>query len=116
MRVLKTLLVACVACLSLPVTDAGAYYQTGNDLLEWCNAEPGTPQRVQCYAYIEGVIDSMSNGSAVLSYRACFRNGIVAKQMRDVTVAYLTAHANVRDVIAASLVAAAMAEAFPCHE
>jgi hypothetical protein len=60
-----------------------------------------------------GVADAMQEDT-VWGRRACLPEVSVAGQARDVAVRYLTDHPESRHYTAASLVAEALEEAFPC--
>lgn len=100
--------------IALPLQVAaagGATFQSGNDILLWCR----TANWQLCYGYIEGVADAMSNGEPVLGWRACIPAGVTVGQVKDATLQFLQIHIGFRQKIAASLVAAALSETFPCR-
>jgi hypothetical protein len=88
-----------------------SYIGDGNDILMVCT----TPQSaIGCVAYLAGVADAMAGGNSVGGRRACISKEVVAGQLVDIAVNYLRSHANGRHVMAVRLIAAAMAETFPC--
>jgi hypothetical protein len=84
---------------------------TGNDLLAFCN--PAISDG--CRGYVAGISDAMANTSPVAGHTACIPKDVALEQLTDVTIAYLRSHANMRHYSAASQVAAAISEGFPCH-
>jgi hypothetical protein len=98
--------------LALYATSATAAFKTGNDLLEWCT----TPANLLlCYGYIEGVADAIGGGDVVRGSRTCIPNGVTVEQTKDATIWYLQNHIATRHEPGAALVAAALADIFPCR-
>ncbi len=83
----------------------------GNNLHMYCQRSHDA-----CSAYIMGVADTMlsNNGIPVNGWLICLPNGVTPVQVEDVVKASLTTHPEKRHKAAASLVQAALAEAFPC--
>lgn len=69
-----------------------------------------------CSSYVRGVADTMlgNQGTPVMGWLACIPKGVTVGQMTDVVKASLTNHPEERHLGASSLVAAALAESFPC--
>jgi hypothetical protein len=86
-----------------------AYYE-GNELHELCQKD-----EVSCTTYILGVIDGQFSviigTSRDVAY--CIPSGSKAKQVKDVVVAYLTAHPESRHLLASGLITNALAGAWP---
>ena len=91
-------------------------FLSGNRLLDICDQS----HSALCIGYIAGIADAMgtslADGShpAVAGWQACFPQGVSGGQVRDVAINYLQAHPEQRQLSAASLVAHALSEAFPC--
>ena len=82
-------------------------------LLSACTQEdPG----IHCDPYIAGVVDSIiSNRGVFLGNRICIPPNTGPDTFRAVTVAFIRSHGELpQDAIAASEVATAITEAFPC--
>jgi hypothetical protein len=86
-------------------------FKTGNELLESCQSS-NSFDRGLCFGFVEGVSDAMNDG--VAERRRCLPAQVVIKQVRDVAVNFLTSHSEWRHKSAATLVAEALEEAFPC--
>jgi Rap1a immunity proteins len=85
----------------------------GNVLYQWCLGQ----NTIACVAYISGAVDTMAGGYPVFGgYRACVPVGVTYTQMQDIVMKYLQDHPEVRLTVAANLVAASVALAFPCAE
>ena len=110
----KWLIGLAVIPFTVPMTLAqtiSSYMGDGNDILILCTAPQATKG---CVAYLAGVVNSMAGGNSVGGHRACIPKEVVTGQIVDIAVNYLRSHANERHTMAAHLIAAAMAEAFPC--
>jgi hypothetical protein len=84
---------------------------TGNDLMAFCSPAISN----SCRGYVAGISDAMANTNPVAGHTACVPKGVTLEQLTDVTITYLRSHANMRHYSAASQVAAAISEGFPCH-
>jgi hypothetical protein len=91
---------------ALTVASYGSWFVTGNQLLSWCSTDATEPA---CASYVLGVADS------IINQMACIPRGVVGAQLVDITVAWLRAHPQIRHEGAQSMVATAIATAFPCH-
>ncbi|MFZ2106122.1 MAG: Rap1a/Tai family immunity protein [Roseiarcus sp.] len=85
-------------------------FQTGNTLLANCIS----PNLDICLGYLEGISDAMALGSLIYKSHACLPSGVSGRQLIDITVEFLQSHASIRHFQAASLVAVAFANSFPC--
>lgn len=100
----------CVVC---GVANAGSRL-SGNDLIEYCQRTPETWGEGVCLGYVLAVADVMDNDGAIISgSRACFPE-LPNKQIIAVAKRWLAGHPELLHLSAHSLLAAAMAEAFPC--
>jgi hypothetical protein len=94
--------------------DAVRVFQNGNELFTLCNNNS-----LVCLGYAAAISDAMSStqedGGSIAGWRACEPVAVTQGQVRDVTVAFLRAHPEIRHLAAASLVAKALAEAWPCR-
>ena len=97
-------------------TEASAAFlvSSGNGLLAACQDEDPFNRGV-CYGYILGIDEATAwiaeSGSII---HACPPQDVSMKQLRDVVVRWLEVYPERRPYSAASLVTAALAEAFPC--
>jgi hypothetical protein len=62
---------------------------------------------------VTAIADVMKH-QTVLDWRACGPPTVTSRQTVDVVETYLRAHPEIRDLAASSLVAEALAKAFPC--
>jgi hypothetical protein len=107
-----TLILALAAAGTAKGDDGGALvmsFFTGNSILALCQG--ANPEF--CMGYVTGIADALSNGP-VGDWRACCPANVANGQVRDIAVRYLVAHPETRHLVAGSLVAHALAEAFPC--
>jgi len=98
-----------------------AGYITGRDLNEVCNKD-NYYSKGQCLGYIEGVHDAGSLIDKATDKRqwdsdwtACVPKGVTAGQLWEVVKKWLREHPADWHYTADSLVANALAEAFPCR-
>ena len=63
-----------------------------------------------------GVADTLASGASIHGWRACFKEGVDAAHLQAVTLHFLEGHGDDWKQSAASLVAAAFAEGFPCED
>jgi len=118
-----------VLAIVLTSGNARAGFLTGNRLLDICNAQP--PDFVSpgvCLGYIEGIIDSAavtdksgreqfragSMAESFQGYRWCQPANSEMGQAVDVVQKWLKEHPEKRHFSTPSLVAQALADAFPC--
>ena len=101
------------AVVALCASPAFGGFEDGNKLLSKCEGDPVL--RENCYGYIIGISDTMA-GNAINGFRACFPIGVSKVQIFAVTTTYLKDHPENRGYGAAGLVAAALADAFPCQD
>jgi Rap1a immunity proteins len=85
-------------------------YYMGNDLFDLCQKN-----EFACIVFIQGVADGQMSAvwgtNRDVAY--CIPQGSTGKQVKDVVVAYLAAHPESRHFLASTLVAAALAQAWP---
>ena len=114
MRARILLTVLTVVMLAGP---ARAAFESGDWLWEVCT---GTSQdRLVCLGYVTGVADTLialtGEGKDLNGWRACLSESVTNGQAIDVAVKLLREHPEWRRYTASSLVARALAEAFPCR-
>ena len=90
-------------------------FQTGNNILSHCTPSPTDFEQGFCDGYIAGVADAMDEKEPIFGWRACFPRGVTGGQITDEDVRFLQLHIGDRHKGAAGLVAAALAEIFPCR-
>jgi hypothetical protein len=92
---------------------------SGNELFDRCRQSPADEivAATACIAYTEGVADAMLDNQrhAVHGFQACFPRGAGIRQFRDIVVQYLEEYPAQRHLLASSLVAKALSDAFPCQ-
>lgn len=107
-----------IALISLTITRyayAGGS-QTGNSLLEYCQAPSGSPAWGVCHGYISGVLDALQAEEAVLQRPTlfCVPHGATVGQLADVAIQFLDQNPSKRHLDAASIIWTGMIKAFPC--
>ena len=90
-----------------------ANFENGNSLYTDCTKERGF-NTGYCMGYVGGVTDIMSDGTPLYGWKACFPKGVSLGQIKDVVTRWLANNPQHRHYNAASLVAEALEEAFPC--
>ena len=110
---MRSILLALALLLaSLP---ASAAFMDGNELHEMCTSQ-NEWERLQCLGYLQGVVDGQTYvqqfWSSPLSY--CANPTTTVGQVTDTVKMYLADHPEAWHNDAASLVTAALREAFPC--
>jgi hypothetical protein len=116
-----------VACGLARDARALSVFLSGNDLYSECSTAvrppaPMPPKYGMCLGYVEGVMDGATvmatfltpNGAYVADREWCEPPGIIVGQAVDVVVRYLGSHPQDRHLTAASLVARALHDAWPC--
>jgi hypothetical protein len=87
---------------------------SGNGLLAACQ-DKDPFNRGACYGYIVGINEATAWAAESASIiHACPPQDVKVEQLRDVVVRWLEVYPERRPYSAASLVTAALAEAFPC--
>ncbi len=88
----------------------GDTFYTGNRLFDYCKEKSNS-----CSSYIAGVVDTLMVVDAVTHTRLiCLPDNVLLGQAVDVTVNFLRAHPEHRQVNAASMAVVALTTAFPC--
>ena len=98
------------ACLSLCASHAGAVGMTGNDLLNYCQSQPGDPQLTYCIGYVVGVFDVFELNSIT-----CPPNGVTNGQKVEIVKKFLKTNPEMTHALAPTLMLDAASQAFPCH-
>ena len=93
-------------------------YESGENLLVYCSAEPGTRDAQYCTGYIVAIADAMprmrTDGDFHGALYACAPRGLIQTGLVGVVKTWLISHPQDRQGEAAPLVAKALAESFPC--
>lgn len=113
---------------TLPAVPARAEFMSGNKLYRFCTQTDTEfdrfEQQLMCVAYIQGAHDGLEAGALHVTYAAdlkdsyrivCVPNGVEAGQLKEIVVEYLRSKPADRNLSAAVLVYAALAEAYPCR-
>lgn len=106
---------ACALSPSSAFAASGSGW-TGNELLATCRSAGGDPSaptldHATCLGYITGVYESFG---FVLPDAACAEKGVTNGQLVDIVVKFLILYPEKRNRSAPLLIAAAVADAFPC--
>jgi hypothetical protein len=111
---MRTLALA-VLVASLPLSAARGEFQSGNNLWQLCNNKTTD---FGCIMYIEGVADVLipiwGKGGDFAGWRGCLTKDVIGSQAHDVVIKFMREHPERRHFTASSVVAQALAEAFPC--
>lgn len=110
--VLTALLLTASAVVAEEFTEG---YVDGNKLWDICRSDV---RENACDWYVLGVADAMSvaqtKGGSIGGWRMCGPENVSVVQVKDVAARFLREHPELRHLSGASLVARALAEAFPC--
>ena len=110
---MKALLVGLTVMFGSSV--ANASFEDGNSLFDLC-ASDAEWQNAICAGYAVAIADAMHYPSDPLfGYTACFPAGTSRKEVEDVAKTFVARHPELRDYVAASLLARAFSVAFPCE-
>jgi hypothetical protein len=107
-------LVAALMPASARANTARAF-KDGNDLSRLCAEPMDTFGNGECLGFVTGISDAMADGNPIGGWSACIPLDVTIGQAADVAKQFLTSHPELRHLVAASLVAAALAQAFPCR-
>lgn len=106
-------LALAVSAAAQETSDAELHYLDGNRLWDECRQTSEGPPTGSCQAYVLGVVDTMA-ASRQLQPGICLAATMTSGQLVDVVRRYLAAHPERRHFTAATIVAAALSNAFPC--
>lgn len=104
--------VFATAALVLPL-EAGAGFQTGDDLLEHCRDISDSGYGL-CLGYVEGVADSTEATRLARHLAPCIHQEIGAAQLHNAVIEYLRDHPETRGQNASLLVARAVSSTWQC--
>jgi hypothetical protein len=108
-------MLACLPASARAVTTGTA--GTGNELWSLCTDTQGGVHGSGywiCLGYVQGIADAVDTPNGLSGWRACRPEGATRGQLQDVVTRWLDQHPEQRHYSAATLVAKALAEAFPC--
>ena len=71
--------------------------------------------RMVCAGYVSGIADAVSSSAGAWGYTACIPLDVTPLRAMDIVARFLDARPDGRDNVAANVVAAALAEAYPCR-
>lgn len=105
-----------VAGLMLVATPAQSDVMNGATLKGYCDQQASeTFNTGTCLGYISGIADTMYRSTGdIYGWRACWDDSVTVKDMHGVVVKFLQANPQYLDLDADSLVARALADAYPC--
>lgn len=106
---------ACLVLAGFAAQAAAAQFINGNTLFE--RLEGQGADRIWAMAFVIGVNDALTYDARKLKTESCFStpNGASVQQLSDTVHQWLKRNPGQRHYSAASLVVAALAEAFPCR-
>ena len=110
----KWLLIAVLVVVPyVPVAEAA--FMTGKMLLAHCRNETDVYDQAFCLAYVVATADVLWAENSVQGHSACLPDQIAQGQVQDIAVPWLEVHPQYLHLGANGLVAAALADAFPCR-
>jgi len=113
---------AVIAAMMSISAVARADFATGNTLYDKCVAPEGSAELLYCAVYVSAISDAARGGVShdgvagpgVWGFKECSPETATARQLVDIVKRYLVTHPENRHFGASVVVAAALAEAFPC--
>lgn len=117
-RVLPCLML--IAPLAMMAAPAEAGFYSGNDLLEACSVEQGSPnyfeRNYECVAYVAGAVDAFNTTREANGLKSCIPGGTTMGDLRTVTLDYLRDHRKERQKSASQIVFTATRAEWPCKK
>jgi len=113
-RVLAGVALAAVLMPASASANTARAFKDGNDLSRLCAEPMDTFGNGECLGFVTGIADAMTERNPIGGWSACIPLDVTIGQAADVAKQFLTSHPELRHLVAASLVAAALAQAFPC--
>jgi hypothetical protein len=108
---LAVMLIADIGILQRPAVAAREFY-SGNQIYEFCTT---VAEQTACFAYVMAIADAMADGNKVSGWSACIPIEVTGQQAVDIVVQSFRRNVATRHYGAASLIARALSEAFPCR-
>jgi hypothetical protein len=105
-----------VAAILISASAGAVDFENGNQLYERCVEPGGTFSEGVCYGYVVGITDALGGGASIAGRSACIPLDVKIRQIMDIAKQFLTSHPEKRQYAADSLVAEALAQAFPCKQ
>lgn len=94
-------------------TFAGTQFFAGDDLLTMIRSDDER-DRNGSFAYVAAIADALNLGTSIEGWKACLPQQATVGEVREVARKFLEASPQRRQVAAASLVARALEDKFPC--
>ena len=112
---MRRLICAALVASSMTAPNAWAVFSSA-DVLRPCSAKNATPEDVICEAYVEGYIECMdaTKVSVATNHLICIPDKETTDQVRRTITAFLASNADARSRDAPTMVAVALAKAYPC--
>ena len=110
----KRLLLIGAILAFVPAHGARAYYVTGNDLLRMCSGS--ATEQSQCIGYLQGYLDMMQIKLYRSGHSPCPPPGTRIEDMRDAVIRYLHRFPKGHDLMAPSIIGAAIGTTWTCFE
>ncbi len=107
----RLLMVMLVMSWASPVWAA---FNSGNQLIAFCQASEMDPGNAYCLGYMAGTFDALDGADRGAGGYTFCNPGVTLNQVRDVVVMWLSDHPQHRHHDAHTLVAAALNEVWPC--
>jgi Rap1a immunity proteins len=114
MNTLKTILAAAIFA-ALPIAASAADYVSGNTFTEYCSSKN---TMIYCHGYARAVGDTLKlwQGISPESAAVCLDAKVNTGQLVDIGLTFIKNNPKERHQIAAALLGAAFADAWPCNK
>lgn len=115
MNTRQLLVLGCLAAAGgfLPSAHAAVLID-GSSLYGMCTDYDSYTEPAKCMGYVKGIANVLASGDSVGGYKACLSSSADDKQLVEVVESYLDAAGDKARAAAATLVAGALAQSFPC--
>ena len=106
---MKPVVGIAVAIWLLSVSSGFGSWINGNDVAKWC-----AKNERSCLSYVSAIAAVLDDGNEINGFSACFAVGTTAEELTKVSRKFLTKNPQLGHHSAASLVAWALQDAYPC--
>lgn len=89
---------------------------SGSSLYGMCTDYDSYTEPAKCMGYVEGIANVLASGDSVSGYKACLSSNADNKLLVEIVERYLDNAGNKARDAAATLVAGALAQSFPCKQ
>jgi Rap1a immunity proteins len=111
MKSRHVLIISSIFWSSFASAQAANAFLTGNCIFQKCDNAANSSESSFCAGYVAGITDALQRSRTV-----CLPKHVTVRQARDIIIKYLRNHPEERHYSAASEIALALKQAFPCDQ